>query len=104
MTTNERGVELHRKATVLSQPITDSERAELESWYARMDAEEAEILSRSPESRNVAALQAELDQAVVKLVQTAQELGELHQRNSKLRQEVEALERKAAEKLAPKAS
>lgn len=60
MTTNERDVELHRKATVLNQPLTESERAELESWYAHMDAEEAEILSRSPATKNIAALQAEL--------------------------------------------
>ena len=104
MTTNARGVELHRKQVVLNQPLTESERAELESWYARMDAEEAEILSRSPPPKNIAELQAKLDQAVVRLVQTANELSELHLQNKTLRQEVETLERKVAQKLALKAS
>jgi|GEM_PF-2015682 hypothetical protein len=45
MTTNSRGAELHRKHVVLQQPLTDVERAELDTWYAQMDAIQEKILS-----------------------------------------------------------
>jgi hypothetical protein len=48
MTSNQRGVELHRKHVVLNQPLTIDERAELDAWYAQMDAIERKILSSDP--------------------------------------------------------
>ncbi|MGI8982608.1 MAG: hypothetical protein ACR2FY_25530 [Pirellulaceae bacterium] len=44
MITNLRGAELHRKHVVLQQPLTDSERVELDAWYAQMDAMTGDLL------------------------------------------------------------
>ena len=82
-----------------NQPLTLEERNELEGWYAHMEAEEAEILLRSPNSKIIVELQTELNRAVRRLEQTTTMLSELREQNNKLREEVEELERKRANSL-----
>lgn len=101
MITNERGQELHCRS-VQNQPLTSEERAELEAWYAKMDAEEAKILSVAPSSNveQIAELRQKIDEMLSKISIAAERLRKLDRDNETLRQEIAVLEQRASRKFA----
>ncbi len=101
MIPNERGQELHCRS-VQNQPLTPEERTELEAWYAKMDADEAKILSVAPSSNveQVVELRQKIDEMLSKISVAAERLRKLDRDNETLRQEIAVLEQRASQKFA----
>jgi hypothetical protein len=93
----ERGQELHGRSCH-GENLSDAERAELEAWYAEMDAEEARTLHITESSPSVEELRAQLDRETGELRRTVEDLQAIHAGNEVLRQEIATLKRRLAEK------
>lgn len=98
MVAMERGQELHGRAC-WGEVLSDEERAELEAWYAQMDAEEAAILNLDlPESPTNEELRAQLLLYLRELQKTVEEIRRIEESNEALRRQNEELKRQLVAK------
>jgi hypothetical protein len=94
---------LHSRA-VRGEALSDSELAQLNSWYVEQDALEAAELQIDPVGPiDLRVLQKDLDQAMLRLARATQYVQELAEQNSVLRQQIADLERRLARQV-PKAA
>ncbi len=93
MTTNERGQDLHDKAT-RGITLSPSERAELDTWYQRLDQEERELFSASEVAEGPGKMRAQVDAALVKLQRVVQRVRELEAENDTLKAEIHSLQQR----------
>lgn len=84
MITNERGQELHSRAT-LGKELTSEERAELVSWYSSLDAEEARLLKAMAEDSQTEELQKKIDEALARIAASSNRIRTLNRENEGLR-------------------
>ena len=82
---------LHDTAT-RGGSLSAEERALLEAWYAGQDREEAAALARTVPGGDVAALQAQVDAALARLVTVTQRIRTLTAENEAVRQEIAVLQ------------
>lgn len=85
-TGNERGQELHDRAT-RGAVLSDDERAALELWYARQDAEEAVALEAQPAGGSRAP-HMELEHALDELREVSEQVRELARQNEATRRAI----------------
>ncbi|SRR6266540_5896339 len=94
----ERGLELHGKACA-SVELSDSEKIELDAWYAQMDAEEAKELHIGFEGHpTIEELQEKLRSDWARIATIVEEIQALDAASEALRKQNDALKRKLAEK------
>lgn len=91
MSKEERTQQLHDKAT-RGEALTAEERTQLDLWYARQDQEEEAALAGTGPSTNVAALQAQVDAALGRLLTVTQRIQALTAENEAVRRDVAALQ------------
>lgn len=91
-----RGLDLHSRSC-RGEILSDEERAELGSWYAEQDAEEAAALKFNKKSPSVDELRTLLESEVRALRQTVEDIQTIHNTNETLRQEIAALKHRFAE-------
>ena len=88
---------LHDKAT-RNEPLTAEEETEIAVWYARLDQEEAALLTSPSRSFLTAeALQVEIENALMHLQATAQQVREQLNENEALRRDNAALTQQLAQ-------
>lgn len=91
-----RGQELHTRSCN-SENLSEAEQAELEVWYAQMDAEEAAMLNRNaPNLDAIEALRAEYRLRLRELQEAIGDVCQIEERNEILRQQNEELKRQLA--------
>ncbi len=66
MSTDTVGQQLHDRAT-RGEPLSTEERAQLDVWYARLDAEEGAVLAGAVLPGRITALQAQIATALAHL-------------------------------------
>jgi hypothetical protein len=87
MVNRERGQELHGRAC-RGENLSAEERAELETWYAAMDAEEAALLNLDlPESPTNEELRARIRARLGELQATLEDIHRIEERNAELRRQ-----------------
>jgi uncharacterized alpha-E superfamily protein len=93
MVSIERGQSLHLRAC-RGEKLTVEERADLDSWYAAMDAEEASILN-SAESGSESAdeLRDQVSRAMADVKSTLERIEAIEKGNSELRRQNDDLRR-----------
>ena len=84
------GQQLHDRAT-RALPLTPEEAEQLREWYARCDAEEAEMLRRNRPAIDLGALQTEINVAVAQLQETTRQVREQRHETEQLRKDIAAL-------------
>lgn len=95
------GQELHRRSCD-GEPLSELEQAELETWYAQMDAEEAALLNlNAPEPEAIETLRAEYRLRLQELQEAVEEVRQIEERNETLRRQNEELKRQLAAKGIP---
>ena len=94
------GQRLHHRAT-RGEPLSAEERAQLDAWYARLDAEEGAALARAAPSSDLTALRAQIATALAQLGTVTQHVQALSAENATVRQEIAALQRLLAQKSTP---
>ena len=99
MVTDEYAQQLHTRSAQ-GDALTNAERATLEAWYAKLDAEEEAMLSASWALQTPAALQEQINLLLVKLQVETARLKELDEQNEALRQEIAGLKQRLAEAVA----
>jgi septal ring factor EnvC (AmiA/AmiB activator) len=99
MVPNEIGQKLHHRST-LGEALTQEELKTLKGWYAEQDAAEAAQLAKSRErhEEELAALQREIDNKLVDIIQTAESIRSSSAENDSLRERIRQLERELASK------
>lgn len=84
--------QLHDKAT-RGIPLSADEQAELDTWYAEQDRAESHLLGVTGVPELPADLQARVEGALNKLLQTTQKIQELTAQNEAVRREIAELQR-----------
>jgi hypothetical protein len=95
MITEEVGKGLHDRAT-RGETLSAAERAELEAWYARQDAEEIAQLAGAPIPGNLEALRTQVAAAREQLRLVSERIQAQAAENERLRREIPELERQLA--------
>jgi hypothetical protein len=90
MIDNKLGQQSHDRAT-RGLPLSEEERAQLETWYSEWDEIEEAMLSRSYPLPAMAEAQQRIDEAWASIPGMLQRIQDLRQRNEQLRAENEAL-------------
>ena len=98
MVTNERGQALHDKAT-RDLSLSSAEKADLEAWYAEMDAAESKLLNISDTSEALAYMREQVRQMNGRMMAAVRSVVELSEQNEQLRQEIAVLEQRLSQKL-----
>ena len=89
--------QLHDKAT-RNEPLTAEEETALAAWYAQQDQIEAAVLaSSSKPSLALDALRGEVENALMRLQDTAQQVRAQADENEALRRDIAALTQKLAQ-------
>lgn len=81
----ESGPSLHDRATH-GETLTPEEEAALHAWYAQEDQAELALLARQP-LPDVSVLRQQVDDALVRLAETTQQIRRLSKENDALRKE-----------------
>ena len=93
-----RGQDLHRRAC-RGEQLSEMERRELDTWYAEMDAEEAQLFAQAPkELPTNAELQTEIENRLAELEATFARIRSLEKSNEALRKHNEELRRELVAK------
>jgi chromosome segregation ATPase len=103
MIPDQTGQELHDRDT-RGIPLTPEELTHLDEWYRQQDAAEGRSLSQSESRERVAALRAQVDQALSQVKTIAQEMQDLARANDQLRRETTGLRQRLAQRTAPEAA
>ena len=98
MVTNERGQKLHDKAT-RDLSLSATEKADLEAWYAEMDAAESKLLKLSDTSEALAYMREQVRQMNARMMTAVRAVVELSEQNERLRGEIAVLEERLSQKL-----
>jgi hypothetical protein len=98
MITDDVAKELHDRAT-RGMALSAAEQAELDAWYARQDAEESARLTRTHAPDSLAALRAQVDEAISELWVVTQQVQALSAENESVRREVAELQRQLPDKV-----
>jgi uncharacterized protein involved in exopolysaccharide biosynthesis len=83
---------LHDRAA-RGESLSAAERAELEAWYARLDAEEMALLAGAPSPGDLEALRAQVDEARDQLRDASERIQAQAAENERIRREIADLER-----------
>ena len=102
MIDDELGKQLHVKAT-LGEPMTEEEKASLEAWYAKQDAEERALLEKNYETFSIDELQKQIKEDWAQIVASAQHIQELTSQNEAIKKENARLQELLAKRLETKA-
>jgi hypothetical protein len=94
-TTDERGLELHDRAT-RGAALTPVEREELEAWYARIDQEEMAALACARPPHDLPALREEVDSALARVLVVTERIRKLTAESEQMRREVAELQERVA--------
>lgn len=89
---------LHDRAT-RGLPLSDTERAQLNAWYAQEDEAEARLLGVSVGNESTEVLQMQIKTALAQVVAVTQQIQQLVVQNEELRQEVAALKQRLAQRM-----
>jgi hypothetical protein len=100
MSTDTAGQQLHDRAT-RGESLSAEERAQLDAWYARLDAEEGAVLAGAVPPGSITALQAQIATALAQLGTVTQHIQAVTAENAAVRQEITALRRLLAQKSTP---
>jgi hypothetical protein len=92
----ERARRLHDRAT-RGLALSAAERAELDAWYAEQDEAERLLLNMSASEASAPVLQAQVNEALIRLRAAAEQVQELAAQNEALRGEVSVLQRQLRE-------
>ena len=101
MITDDVAKELHDRAT-RGMALSAAEQAELDAWYARQDAEESARLSRTHSPDSLAALRAQVAEAISELWAVTQRVQAQSVENESVRREIAELQRQLADKMTSK--
>ena len=82
--------ELHEMATQ-GQVLPEADRARLEAWYGKQDAEEGTLFASSMAVASVSGLQSEVEAATAQLLTVTQHVQSLVEENEALRREITSL-------------
>jgi peptidoglycan hydrolase CwlO-like protein len=100
MLTDEQGVKLHHRSA-LGRPLTDEEKAALETWHRHQDEIESAQLGLHAPQTDLVQLRAEIDEALSQLIARTQRMQQLERENEILRQEIALLRQKVEQVLEP---
>src|SRR5262245_31602578 len=93
--TDDEARRLHDRATH-GEELSETERLELEAWYARQDRDEDGLLAGGPPSPVFTLLQTKVDGADQQVGAVTEQTQELTTQNDTLRKEIAALQRQLA--------
>ena len=99
MTSNLQAQQIHDRFT-RGEAISAEERAQLDQWYAELDADENAVLGRTPTQQDLSALRERVDATVAQLRSVTQRIQGLTAENEAVRRDVLALQRQLAQKSA----
>lgn len=103
MLTAEQAKRLHEKAS-RGENLTSQERAQLEEWYAALDAAEIQELGLNAVEKTLATLQEQIDAALTQLMTVTKRIQEVASENEVLRREIATLRHQVASLLAPQSA
>ncbi|MFO1433126.1 MAG: hypothetical protein U1F76_23980 [Candidatus Competibacteraceae bacterium] len=98
MSTEKPAAQLHDKAT-RGIPLSAEEQAELDAWYAEQDRAEDQLLGPANTSKPLNDLHVPVEQALTRLLKTAQQIQYLATQNDALRRKIAALQNHLAQTL-----
>jgi hypothetical protein len=87
MISDQLGGSLHSRSS-RGEALSDSEKKQLEAWYADKDAQEARSLKMPGSDVDCVALQAKIDAALEKFSAVSQEIRKVSSENVILQQEI----------------
>ncbi|BDA69199.1 hypothetical protein RIVM261_058620 [Rivularia sp. IAM M-261] len=91
MISNEIGGQLHHRSTI-GEPLTNSEKEQLDAWYAQLDAIESKLLSKNTDSQiDTKILQNQLEASLSQLTFVTQRIQQISKENEDLRKEISVL-------------
>jgi hypothetical protein len=99
MTSDERGKQLHDRAT-RGLPLSTEEQAALTAWYARHDEEEGRALSAAAVSSSLTVMREQVNATLAQIAAVAQRIQTVNKENEAVRNEIALLE----QRLIPKTS
>src|SRR5437870_5093475 len=102
MTENELVLLHHRSA--LGELLTAEEHTALNAWYARNNAEEAELLSKAAEFNSNDELRAQLSAAMSQLAEVIRHIQETMAANERIRKDIAALQEQLAQRISERAA
>ena len=100
MPSDEIGLRLHDRAT-RDEVLNSAEQKQLVAWYAKQDAEEADLLKSEPTVLDLPMLQAQLQKALQQLHQLTTQIQQISLENERLRAENLTLRLQLASQLQP---
>src|SRR5262245_11278894 len=100
MSTDTVGQQLHDRAT-RGEALSAEERAHLDAWYARLDAEEVAALAGAVPPGSIPALHAQIATALAQRGTVTQHVQALTAENAAVRQEIASLQRLLTQKSTP---
>lgn len=100
MISDERGQQLHDRAT-RGKSLSESERAQLEAWYAAHDHAEMEALGLTAEGETNAELKHQIDIALAQVTRITKRIQETKAENEMLRREISLLSQRLQESTTP---
>lgn len=96
MISDEMGRQLHNRSA-LGEPLTNSEKEQLDTWYAKLDAIESKLLSKNTDSQiDITTLQNQLEASLSQLTFVTQRIQQISKENDDLRQEISVLKQQLA--------
>lgn len=99
MISDEMGRQLHNRSA-LGEPLTNSEKEQLDAWYAKLDAIESKLLSKNTDSQiDITTLQNQLEASLSQLTFVTQRIQQISKENDDLRQEISLLKQQLAVRL-----
>lgn len=90
MTTDDKGRELHDKAT-RGEKLSEQEKQQLENWYTQQDRMEAEGLQETIQEGSLEGLHSQIEAVLAQLVKITGRIQEVASENEKIRDENAAL-------------
>jgi septal ring factor EnvC (AmiA/AmiB activator) len=96
MISDERGMQLHDRATV-GEPLTADEQVQLEDWYAQKDAEEAAMLGLRDQPDQREQLRAQIQVGLAQIQAVTQSIRQVSEENEGLRQEIAILQQRLSQ-------
>lgn len=103
MIDDELGKQLHVKAT-LGEVLTEEEKALLEAWYEKQDAEERALLEKHSETLSLDELRKQAKEDWAQIVALTQNIQELVSQNETIKKENARLQEILAKRLETKAA
>ncbi|BAZ12011.1 hypothetical protein NIES4071_38390 [Calothrix sp. NIES-4071] len=88
MLSDEMGRQLHHRSTI-GEPLTNSEKEQLDAWYAKHDAIESKLLGNNMDSQiDLTTLQTQIEASLSQLTFVTQRIQQISKENDDLRQDI----------------